>query len=190
MKSFNSSSVCLKCTVEVVQDPVTQRGYYDGKNGESRTDEQFRANAYHTHFKNLTPLTDILFCDMIKDVHIADELHLLFLGVMRKILLIVIEGKYELKLLSKLEISTTLRFAQQIAQWNFSTTTGSKFYEVLGRYRNFKFQSILLYASVVILQITDDVYNHFMLLFCAVHFFRHQSMSINGNMLGSLRISS
>ncbi|XP_049283990.1 uncharacterized protein LOC125764134 isoform X1 [Anopheles funestus] len=172
VKSCNSASGCLKCNVKVVRDPETRRAYYDGINGEPRTDELFRANAYPTHYKNPTPLTDVINFDMIKDIPVADELHLLYLGVMRKILLIYMgklgkQSKFSPKAIE--EISTTLRLLKLPSE----IPRRMRGLNCIKVWKGTEFQSFLLYASVVVLKgrITDDAYNHFMLLFCAVHFF-------------------
>uniref|UniRef100_A0A182RGM3 Uncharacterized protein n=1 Tax=Anopheles funestus TaxID=62324 RepID=A0A182RGM3_ANOFN len=172
--SFNGSLGCFKCTDIAVHDRATKRMYFTGVGIEKRTDAKFRAREYPQHCKKPTPLTDILYFDIIADVIIADRLHLIDFGVMRKLLNGWIKGKFtkgphhtkwtsrcdiisEFLLQIKLpsEIHRILRSLQYIKFW-----------------KGTEFRTFLHYASVVVLKeiLPEAAYKHFLLLFCATTF--------------------
>ncbi|XP_049293378.1 uncharacterized protein LOC125769026 [Anopheles funestus] len=173
VKSFNSSSGCLKCTVKVIKDRETKRSYYDGINGQPRTDELFKAKHYKTHIKNDTPLTDLHNCDIIKSIIIADDLHLFHYGALRKLLKGFTQGNFgnepKLTFKHRKEISSFLRMLKLPCE----IPRKMRGLNLLKIWKASEFQSFLLYASVEVLKgrITDRAYNHFMLLFRAATFF-------------------
>lgn len=83
--NFNGKHGCQKCTVGEYSY-VSHCTYFSNENCERRTDEKFRLKQYGSHHKNDTPLIQLPI-DMIADFPIADSLHLIDLGVMKKFLL-------------------------------------------------------------------------------------------------------
>ncbi|XP_055590709.1 uncharacterized protein LOC129742793, partial [Uranotaenia lowii] len=134
------------------------------------TDEKFRKKLYINHQKVMTPLLKIPKLDMIEDIVVGDRLHLIDLGVMKRLLLGWRDGilGYETKLsafqIAKMsdmliavklpsEIHRKLRGMDHLAFWKAS-----------------EFSSFLHYASIVVLKdfLPVDNYNHFLLLFCSI----------------------
>uniref|UniRef100_A0A182PU69 Uncharacterized protein n=1 Tax=Anopheles epiroticus TaxID=199890 RepID=A0A182PU69_9DIPT len=77
---------CLKFTVVGYHHPISRTTCFPGTNARLRTDAEFCNYAYGEHHKEPTPLMRLKNFDLIKDVIIADELHLMHLGVQRKML--------------------------------------------------------------------------------------------------------
>lgn len=62
-------------------------------NAPRRTDDDFRSKKFSLHHNTDTPLTDLPI-DMIKSFPVGDELHLLHVGIMKKLLLGWLEGTF------------------------------------------------------------------------------------------------
>lgn len=137
-----------------------------------RTNETFRNRVNPEHHREFSCL-ELLPIDMISDFIIADPLHLLELGVMRRLLNFWIDGdvkdfkltKNDLIALNNLllkcneeknlpkEIHRSIRSLDSIKHWKGS-----------------EFRTFLLYIGIVVLKdiVRADVYEHFLYLFCAV----------------------
>lgn len=95
---FNHKHGCSKCTIVGRYDHVDRRTCFAQFNLPSRTDIGFRQRHDHLHHKEKTPLEDIEspsgkpFLDMVRDIPVSDDLHLLHQGVTKKCLNIWING--------------------------------------------------------------------------------------------------
>lgn len=83
--NFNSKQGCQKCTITGEYSYVSHCTYFPRRQCEKRTDEKFRSKHYVSHYKVDTPLTQLPI-DMIEDFPVADSLHLIDLGIMKKCL--------------------------------------------------------------------------------------------------------
>lgn len=164
----NGIHACLKC--KIMGRSYQRRMIFEGL-AEVRTDAEFRSGAYCIgHQKRPTPLADIKGIDMIKDIPIADDLHLLYLGIMKLLLLGFILGLLKpfkkwtleeqdeisnllLKIKLPIEINRSLRVLKYIKFWKGS-----------------EFRTFLHHISIPLLKgrITDSAYHHFKLFFMAV----------------------
>ncbi|KFB35163.1 hypothetical protein ZHAS_00001090 [Anopheles sinensis] len=77
---------CQKCTVKGSYNKVARRMTFPGINAAKRTDQDFRNGIHPGHIKAATPLSDLHDFDLIKDMVVADRLHLLDLGIMKRML--------------------------------------------------------------------------------------------------------
>uniref|UniRef100_A0A182NN00 Uncharacterized protein n=1 Tax=Anopheles dirus TaxID=7168 RepID=A0A182NN00_9DIPT len=77
---------CLKCTVHGKYHSTTRTVAFAGIHAPRRTDQGFRENTYPGHRKTITPLLDLQNFDMIQDIIVADELHILHLGVTKRLI--------------------------------------------------------------------------------------------------------
>lgn len=133
-----------------------------------RTNVSFRQRLDDEHHKEISPL-ERLDIDMVEDFAVADDLHLLYLGIMKKSLSVWIQGSIKaVKLdarqiveLSELLINSKLpteihRSVRGLDCWKF--------------WKGIEFRTFLLYLGPVILKsfLTAEVYQHFLLLFCAI----------------------
>ncbi|EAT45714.1 AAEL003021-PA [Aedes aegypti] len=83
--SFNGKYGCLKCTTKGRYSMLTRTMTYPELTAPLRTDEKFRSMEYSNHRRGQTPLMQLPI-DMIQDIIVGDSLHLLELGVMKKLL--------------------------------------------------------------------------------------------------------
>uniref|UniRef100_A0A182W806 Uncharacterized protein n=1 Tax=Anopheles minimus TaxID=112268 RepID=A0A182W806_9DIPT len=168
--SFNATSGCLKCEAVATHDSVTNRMYFDGINALKRTDIKFRNMEYPSHIKNPTPLIDLINFDIIQDVIVSDRLHLIDLGLMKKLLngwcrgLFGYRTKWSIKEIN--EISMFLENMQLPSEIHRQLRS----LKYLHYWKGTELRTFLHYASIVILKdrIPDYMYKHFMLFFCAI----------------------
>ncbi|XP_065095780.1 uncharacterized protein LOC135717569 [Ochlerotatus camptorhynchus] len=101
--SFNSKNGCLKCVGEGEYSHESRTVVFTSINSAKRTDEKFRQNAYNHHQKATTPLIKVPSLNLIEDIIVGDRLHLIDLGVMKRLLLGWRDGTlgYETKLSSQ-----------------------------------------------------------------------------------------
>lgn len=136
-----------------------------------RTDESFRNRTDSDHHKESSPI-ESLPIDIIQDFIIADSLHLLDLGVMKKCLTGWMYGSFNFR---------TKWCAQQIENLskdlvNTNQTLPCEIHravqglDCLKFWKGLEFRTFLLYIGIVHLKdyLIDEAYNHFLLLFCAV----------------------
>lgn len=83
--NFNSKQGCQKCKITGEYSYISHCTYFPRRLCEKRTDEEFRSKQYSSHCKVDTPLTQLPI-DMIEDFPVADSLHLIDLGIMKKFL--------------------------------------------------------------------------------------------------------
>uniref|UniRef100_A0A182RCZ6 Uncharacterized protein n=1 Tax=Anopheles funestus TaxID=62324 RepID=A0A182RCZ6_ANOFN len=77
---------CLKCTVQGHHSTTARTMVFPYSNAPKRTDRGFRDDV-PGHRKTATPLLDCAGFDMIEDVPVADRLHLLDLGNVRRLMM-------------------------------------------------------------------------------------------------------
>uniref|UniRef100_A0A182PX63 Transposase domain-containing protein n=1 Tax=Anopheles epiroticus TaxID=199890 RepID=A0A182PX63_9DIPT len=85
---FNGVHGCLKCKCLGIILNKPRKVVFEDTCAANRTDEEFRKEPFSDkgHRKGPTPLTDIICFNMIHGVPIGDKLHLIDLGVMKKLL--------------------------------------------------------------------------------------------------------
>lgn len=88
--NHNATQGCQKCTVRGRR--INNRVCYAGTNYPVRTNSEFRSRAIPKHHRE-DSIVERLPINMIEDFVIADELHLLHLGVMKKCLLMWKDGQ-------------------------------------------------------------------------------------------------
>uniref|UniRef100_A0AAG5DRP2 Uncharacterized protein n=1 Tax=Anopheles atroparvus TaxID=41427 RepID=A0AAG5DRP2_ANOAO len=182
----NGYNGCLKCTVEGVYHSAGRTMTFPGINAAKRTDHGFRSGVYSGHHKTTTPLLDVLNFDIIEDVIVSDRLHLIDLGVMKRLVVAWRDGtqmqthwlpedcKEISAMLRKIELPIEIH--RKLRPIKFA-----KFW------KGSEYASFLQYASIVVLkeQIPYDAYNHFLLLYCGVTLLSSESFKKNGRLLES-----
>lgn len=142
---------------------------FPGLHAPKRTDKAFRSNAYSNHCKAVTPLLKLDEFDIIEDIIVADKLHLIDLGVHKRLVLGWRNGSLGRKRLTDVQIDQICAALQQIPLPS----------EIHRKIRPLKYAhywkgsesaTFLNYVGFVVLKphLPDDVYKHYMLLFCAV----------------------
>uniref|UniRef100_A0A6P7G433 Uncharacterized protein LOC114333966 n=1 Tax=Diabrotica virgifera virgifera TaxID=50390 RepID=A0A6P7G433_DIAVI len=85
--NFNGINGCLKCTTEGEYSYLSRTVVFPDIKCPLRTDAKFRSKHYGKHHKgHESPILKIFEVDMVQDFIVADELHLLELGVMKRCL--------------------------------------------------------------------------------------------------------
>lgn len=85
MANFNGQHGCLKCTTVGEFSYISNTNIFPRTDCPKRTDADFRTKCYGNHHKLDSPLLR-LDIDIIEQFPIGDSLHLLHLGVMKRLL--------------------------------------------------------------------------------------------------------
>lgn len=161
----------MKCSVIGEYDRRGRHMSFPRTDMPLRTDHSFRNQLDPDHHKEKSPIEDLPI-DLVQDFTIADALHLLDLGVMKRCLLGWTSGSYNFQTKwSAREIQDVSRKLMEV-----KTTTPSEIHQ--GRMRELdtlhfwkaaEFKNFLLYFGPVVLKehLSFEVYQHFLTLFCA-----------------------
>ncbi|XP_063634421.1 uncharacterized protein LOC134805065 [Cydia splendana] len=136
-----------------------------------RTDHSFRNRLDPDHHKERSAIENLPI-DLVNDFTIADTLHLLDLGVMKKCLLGWTSGSFNFETKwSAREIQNVSRKLMQIKATTPSEVHQGRLRELdsLHFWKGTEFKNFLLYYGPVILKehLPLEVYQHFLTLFCA-----------------------
>lgn len=135
-----------------------------------RNNEGFRMKSYGDHHKTDTPLLKLPI-DMIEDFPVSDSLHLVDLGVMKRLLVGWRDGNFP-KLLTKWRAHDT----QKVTHFLLTCKLPSEIHrcvrglDELLHWKAVEFRSFFYYLSIVILPdvMSKESYEHFLCLFCAI----------------------
>lgn len=163
IKGHSGYSSCPKCNI--VGNHNGKHVCFEGTNKELRTDKTFRTKSDEDHHIGVSPL-EKLPIDMVKCFAI-DSMHLIYLGIMRKMINIWISGNNKLAKFSSLttqDVSSKLLSFKSYIPYEFVRRPRSfsdiKYWKAT-EYRNF-----VLYFGVVALKDcgNETLYNNFLLL--------------------------
>lgn len=167
--AHNATEGCQRCTVR--GEKINNRMCYARTDCPKRTDMEFR-NRTHPDHHNEFSVIEYLPIDLINDFVVADELHLLHLGVMRKCLWIWKDG------LSNFEFNWTnddiKNLNEMLKNVNSDMPTdinrSVRSIDHLKYWKGTELRTFLLYVGVVVLKnvLRKVEYDHFVKLFCAV----------------------
>lgn len=166
IKHHSGYSGCTKCICE--GDYIERRVVFLSLNSNSRTDESFRNRSDPDHHRGSTIL-ESLEIDLIKQIPL-DYMHLVLLGVTKRILTLWIHGPKNIRLtatqiddINKLYLETS-----KFVISDFSRKPRS--IHDVERWKATEFRYFLLYAGPVILQnsINNKMYNHILSLIVAI----------------------
>lgn len=158
---FNGYHGCDRCTVKGQHNG---RVVFENINGNLRTDEGFANVAYKKHQTGLSPLAG-LGIGLVSDV-VLDYMHLICLGVTRKLLYTWKKGTLRYRLGRSMQEQISSRLV------NFKSCFPSQFnrkprsLQDLEHWKATEYRSFLLYTGPVALKgiIAKDKYDHFLLL--------------------------
>lgn len=170
MANYNGQHGCLKCTTIGEYSYVSHTNIFPRTECESRTDEDFRMKLYEFHHKEDSPLLKLKI-DMIKQFPVSDPLHLLHLGVVKRLLYGWREGTFR-NSNTKWPAAT----AEKVSEYLVQCRMPAEFHRVvrgldcLKHWKGTEYRTFLHYVGIVVLRdhLTQDLYEHFLLLFCAV----------------------
>lgn len=171
--NLNGKHGYQKCTTIGKYSDISKTTIFPSINNELRTDEKFRNGEYALHITIGTPFMDLPI-DMIKDFIVADPLHLLELGIMKRLLLgwssvnnrVSYGYKTKLSLRDKSEMSELLLKIEVPSEIHRDART----LKLLSYWKGLEFRNFLNYFGVAILPayLSSKYYEHFFKLFCAV----------------------
>ncbi|XP_044729614.1 uncharacterized protein LOC123292965 [Chrysoperla carnea] len=167
---------CERCEIKGIR--VKNRTTYpyswvDGQpmfNDDERTDASFRAQNNPHHHNGVSPLINTNPpIDLINQFSL-DSMHLVFLGVMKKLLEYWLEGTIKNVRLShnaKTQLSNSLVSIQNQVPHDFQRSTRSL--KDVKKFKATEYQFLLLYAGPIIFKniLREEIYTHFMFLHIA-----------------------
>lgn len=183
-KGHNGFNSCSKCKIRgtSVRGEISTSGkrkkscvYFPGKCSSRRTGEEFRNGHYLGEYQlGETILNEIADFGGMSKVPI-DYMHLVCLGVTKKLLMTWLNGPKNIRLTKKQKeqfIKVLFRFHGHIPK-DFSTRKPKKLKHILSTWKAHDYRTFLLYTGPVILQdiLSDRLYNHFLLLHVAITIF-------------------
>ncbi|XP_049279107.1 uncharacterized protein LOC125761706 [Anopheles funestus] len=174
--AHNGYQGCTKCKIAGRYCKAGRKIIFEGVAAE-RTDAEFRGGNYIIgHQKKLTPLLDVKGLDVVKQILVADELHIIHLGIIRKLLKGYTVGALspfekwnheEISEFSKTlvsielpaEIHRVVRPLQHVAYW-----------------KGTEYRTFLNHIGIPFLKgrISDAAYHHFKLFYVAITLFSSQ----------------
>lgn len=169
IKGHNGYFACERCNVEGDYNYNSHQMSFPTLSKSLRTNASFRAKIHEDHHTQPSPL-EKLSIDMINNFPL-DYMHLLCLGVMKKLLVTWIRNRsLKTKLSAKNieNISNNLVSLRKCTPCEFNRT--ARGLDVISFWKATEFRTFLLYLGPVVLktQIHDEVYDNFMKLHCAV----------------------
>lgn len=168
IKGHNAYHGCERCEVE--GDYFLNRMIFSSKSGCPRTDQSFRSKSDIDHHQAnaVSPLID-LNIDMVS-YFVLDYMHLVCLGVMRKLLHLWVSGPLKVRLPSNLvkKLSSYLMDCSKHVPVEFARKPRSL--RDVHRYKATEFRQFLLYTGPCLLLdvLKADVLSNFMYLHCAM----------------------
>lgn len=168
--NFNGKDGCLKCTIQGEYSYVSHTVVFPRVGCPKRNDQDFRAKKYGQHHKIDSPLLE-LPVDMVEDFVVGDSLHLLDLGIMKRLLQsawrdgmfgkhtkwtgqdIANVSSFLLSCKMPKEIHRAVRSVDNLAFW-----------------KGTEYRTFLYYLSFIILRyvLSSDAYQHFLCFFCGI----------------------
>ncbi|XP_049300465.1 uncharacterized protein LOC125774091 isoform X2 [Anopheles funestus] len=185
--SHNATCGCTKCEIVGRFDHVARTTVYEGVAAD-RTDAEFRQGKYIIgHQKRLTPLLDIRGIDIIKQVLVADELHLHHLGVMKKLLKGYTGSLKRFTALTASEQEEMNRVLVKI-QLPSEIHRGVRSLQYVKFWKGTEFRSFLNHIGIPLLRgrIHDSDYEHFKLFYVAQTLLSNQYFEIYWEYAGQL----
>ncbi|XP_026830024.1 uncharacterized protein LOC113563100 [Ooceraea biroi] len=141
-----------------------------------RTDESFACYVDQKHHHDISPLTDIGIL-MVSEFSL-DYMHLVCLGVMRRLLLKWIKQKREYQFSSKCKRTVTNLLLAAVKVWRSDFSRKPRSLDEVKRWKATELRQFLLYFAPVVLKnyLPRLVYQHFLLLHVAITIFIREDL--------------
>jgi hypothetical protein len=175
--NFNGKHGCLKCVTIGEYSYKSHTVVFPEMQCPPRTDDGFRKKLYGLHHKFDSPLLQLPI-DMVLDIPVADSLHLLDLGVMKRLLVGWRDGnfgKYITKWCSK-NIDSVTSFLRQ-RKMPSEIHRSVRGLDCLAHWKASEYRTFFYYLSIIILPevLTQDAFIHFLMLYCGITICSHES---------------
>lgn len=169
--NFNGKHGCLKCTTVGDYSHTSHTVVFPETRCPLRTDDGFRKKLYGNHHKADSPLLQLPNIDMVNDFPVADSLHLIDLGIMKRLLIGWRDGnfgKYVTKWCSK-HIDIVQMFLKK-CKLPFEIHRSVRGIDSLAHWKASEYRTFFFYLSIVILPdvLPKEAFVHFLFLYCAV----------------------
>lgn len=178
LKNHGGYSSCPRCFVE--GDYLNGRMTYQSINSRRRTNENFRSHEDKSHHNQISILEE-LDLDLV-NLFPFDALHIVHLGVMKRLLRMWTKGTIESLLPSRNIIAISRRIEQNASNipdefQKHHMPSLSKLHE----YKASQYRTFLLYMGPFVLQniIPKLQYDHFLLLHIAIQLLSHENVPIS-----------
>lgn len=164
---------CSKCVQEGTH--IDRRMCFTESNAELRTDDGFSLRKQTEHHL-FDPILEKIGMGMVSQFPL-DYLHLVCLGVMKKLLTLWSEGPLECRLSNSMieKINERLASAEFSRPAEFSRNIRGL--ETFKRWKATELRTFLLYTGPVVLKniLSNKVYNHFLLFHSAIRILEHET---------------
>lgn len=163
---------CERCDIASVYCAEQKRRFYPVNLNtlNFRSDADFRHNILDQHIKGISPLLS-LDIGLVSNF-VLDPMHLIYLGVMKRLITFWLEGKrrqFRLSKVAVLEINNRLISIKKHIPSEFSRKIRT--FKDFKRWKAVEFRFFLLYCGIFVLQDNFNyvTYKHFLLLHVAVY---------------------
>ena len=174
-KLHNAYNACERCTTRGTWDG---RVIFDELNAPLRTDENFANSMYLDHQIGVSPLASLAV--PIVTSFVLDYMHLVCLGVVRRMIMFWKSGPKKIRLGFRLldDISTALVNCKSYIPREFARQPRSL--KEVDRWKATEFRQFLLYTGPVVLKnrLPAHVYSHFMCLSVAMRILLSDSLCV------------
>ncbi|OXU16496.1 hypothetical protein TSAR_011422 [Trichomalopsis sarcophagae] len=169
-------AACERC--KVVGQKVDKVTVFLDSDAESMTDASFRSYENVDHHKGVSVLTFLQPpIDMVKQF-VLDPMHLLYLGVTKRILEFLLQSKSNHKVRISAVLKSELERRTRMINQDIPEEFPRKMRHVghYGKYKAVEYKFFTLYAAPVVLKdlVSSQIYNHFMLLTSACRLMTYQ----------------
>lgn len=172
-----STNPCSKCKIEGQRCDTTNRMVYLGINYTLRTDENYANMIDEDHHKGRSALEPLL--GLVSQVPF-DSMHLVYLGIVKKILSAQIEGKFRHRRLNnrKLEILD----GRMTGLEKYCPSEFNRRPQKLTAFKQFKateYRQFLLYSAPAVTHnvLEEHEYEHLLLLHCIIRILQFQNIT-------------
>jgi len=179
IKGHTGYSSCTKCTEEGTF--INGKVVFLENNGQLRNDTSFQNKLDKEFHKGVSPF-EKLNMGLVSQVPL-DSMHLVYLGVMKRILILLIKGKKNIRLSEndKKKVNNELLLFRNYLPTDFARLPRSL--EDIEYYKATELRQFLLYTGPVVLQniANKNVYIHFMALSCAIRILSSSELYLTYN---------
>lgn len=169
--NFNGKHGCHKCTTIGEYSHTTNTVTFSESSFPERTNEGFRNKRYGLHHKYDSPLLNLPI-DMVEQFVVGDSLHLIDLGIMKRLLIGWRDGNFKKCYITKWRADDIERVSSFLHNCALPSEVhrAVRGLDSLAHWKASEFRSFLHYLSIVILPevMTNDALNHFLTLYCGI----------------------
>jgi len=181
IKGHNAYYGCDKCKQEGKY--IKNRMTFPNTENPLRTDEEFCQMIDEDHHKDVTPLHEI--CDYLVTGCVIDYMHLLCLGVVKRMISFWMKGPIEKRI--RLHNNDVRKISNHIVSLrhtlpsDFSRKPRSIF--EVDRWKATEFRQLLLYTGPLVFKdvLEESIYKHFLLLFVGIHILMNDELNSSCN---------